>query len=136
MLPLLLLVLAGAIDMGRMAYLALHVTNAARAGALYGAQSQATAADFGGMRTAAINNSNGIPLNSAPAASKSCRCSNWAASTADVSNCSPVPACTSPGRLVTYVQVTTAANYVPWFPYPGVPGTMTITQSSSMRVGQ
>jgi Flp pilus assembly protein TadG len=129
-LPLLLLMLLGAIDLGRLAFLAVEVTSAARAGTMYGAQSQTTAQDTAGMQLTAQNDAD-VTLKTASGA-RSCRCSGG---TADVSCTSTTP-CPSGQRMVTYVTVTAAVDYVPWFPYPGVPGTMTITRTASMRVGQ
>lgn len=54
-LPVLLLLAVGVIEMGRYAYIAVLVGNAARAGAGYGAQSLPQAVDAAGI-TAAIQN--------------------------------------------------------------------------------
>ena len=43
--PLFTVILFGAVEYGRLAYDAIEVTNAARAGAAYGAQNHVTAAD-------------------------------------------------------------------------------------------
>ena len=128
-LPLLLLMLLGVMDMGRLAYLALEVTNAARAGAMYGSQTYTSAANSGLMIQAAQDDAN-VTLKTASGA-QSCRCSGG---TADIS-CTAAT-CPSGQRLVTYVTVTAAVDYVPWLPYPGVPDTLTITRTASMRVGQ
>ena len=55
LLPLLLLLLVGVIEIGRYAYFDILISNAARAGAQYGAQSLIQAADVAGIRTAAQN---------------------------------------------------------------------------------
>ena len=52
-LPLLLILALGIIEVGRSAELAIVVSNAARAGAIYGAQNLAAAADTTGIRNAA-----------------------------------------------------------------------------------
>src|SRR3984885_15780075 len=57
--PLLLLLLIGIIEIGRFAFYSIVVSNAARAGAQYGAQSLATAADTAGIATAAKNDGQG-----------------------------------------------------------------------------
>jgi Flp pilus assembly protein TadG len=132
-LPLVLLMLLGAIDLGRLAYLAQQVTNAARAGALYGAQTQATAGNTAGIIQKARDDAS-VTLTSVTA-SKACRCSNWGSSP-DRANCSPVPNCGTSAFLITYVSVTSSVNYAPWFPYPGIPGNAAVTQTVSMRVGQ
>jgi Flp pilus assembly protein TadG len=53
--PLLVLLLFGASEFGRLCYVSTEVTNAAHAGATYGAQSRATASDNPGMTVAAQN---------------------------------------------------------------------------------
>src|SRR5215469_8816859 len=55
LLPLLVLLLLGVIEMGRYAYISILVGNAARAGVAYGAQTHITAADTAGIVTAADN---------------------------------------------------------------------------------
>src|ERR1700730_16367545 len=58
--PLLLLLLVGIIEIGRFAFYSILVSNAARAGAQYGAQSLATAGDTTGISTAGTNDATGI----------------------------------------------------------------------------
>jgi Flp pilus assembly protein TadG len=53
--PLLLVMVLGSIEFGRYAYLSILVGNAAHSGALYGAQSNLTAANVAGICTAAEN---------------------------------------------------------------------------------
>src|ERR1700730_5920845 len=59
-LPVLLLLLVGIIEIGRFAYYSILVSNAARAGAQYGAQSLAAAADTTGTSNAGTNDATGI----------------------------------------------------------------------------
>lgn len=56
--PLLILLLLGIIEVGRYAELAIVVANAARTGAVYGAQNLATAANTGGIQDAVQNDAN------------------------------------------------------------------------------
>src|SRR5580692_10049080 len=60
LLPLLLLLLVGTIEIGRFAYYAILVANSARAGAQYGSQSLVTSADTAGITTAAKNDGQSI----------------------------------------------------------------------------
>src|SRR5215471_11655962 len=55
LLPVLLLLLLGVIEIGRYAYVGILVGNAARAGAAYGVQSNAQSVDTVGITNAAIN---------------------------------------------------------------------------------
>src|SRR5512135_3899712 len=53
--PLLVLLLVGAVELAQVAYAAIEVSNAAKAAASYGAQDTTTAADSTGMATVAAN---------------------------------------------------------------------------------
>jgi Flp pilus assembly protein TadG len=124
--PMLSLLLLAVIDVGRLAYMSIEVSNAARAGASYGAQSSATAVNSTGMVQAAKNDAPDLSGLS-PSATHFCTCSNGGGSvTCALSSC--------PGaRLLLYVQVSTSATYTPWFPYTGSPGSWTLSGSSTMR---
>jgi Flp pilus assembly protein TadG len=66
-LPILIGLLLGIIEVGRYAYLAIVVTNSARAGAIYGAQNLVNAVNTTGIATAAQNDANlgtGLNVNS------------------------------------------------------------------------
>ncbi len=52
-LPIFILLLVGAAEVGRIAFASIEVSNAARAGVSYGAQNHATASDTTGIQTAA-----------------------------------------------------------------------------------
>ena len=82
-LPVLALILVGTIDFGRVFWLAMVVQNAARAGALFGAQSSANAADATGMQTAGNNvlTANGLSTTGAVTAARTCECATDAAVT-------------------------------------------------------
>jgi Flp pilus assembly protein TadG len=54
-IPLLMIVIVGAVDFGTACYISIEVTNAARAGAQYGAQNAITLTDIPGMELAAKN---------------------------------------------------------------------------------
>src|ERR1700688_1288841 len=65
MLPFLLLLVLGVIEIGRYAYVSILVANAARAGAAYGSQSPFTAANPNGLIVTAADNDfqrNGQPV--------------------------------------------------------------------------
>lgn len=134
--PLLLLLVAGVVDLGRLVYMSVGVANAAHAGAQYGCQNRAAAGDIGGMQTAAANDApdlvgagNG---NLTTTAGSYCQCSDGSSPN---SSCTAPPACTGT-HLVEFVSVTTAGTYTPWFPYPGVPASVTLHGSAVMQVGQ
>ena len=135
LLPVLSLMLLGTIDLGRFAYVSVEVSGAARAGVQYGQQSSTTATDISGMQTAATNDapdlvgaSNG---NLTATASYWCQCSDG---TGVSPSCAAPPTCTTT-HLVNYVKVVTSATYSPWFAYPGVPSTTTLSGQAIMRAG-
>lgn len=130
LVPALMMLLIGLIEMGRFAYYSIIVANAARAGAQYGAQNLVTAADSTGMKQAALNdgqNISGLTVPTPP--SYSCQCADGTASTCEATDCS------SSHRL-TYVQVDTRGTYSSLFNYPGLPSTFTVNSQAIMQVGQ
>jgi Flp pilus assembly protein TadG len=128
LLPIFLVLLLGAAEFGRLTYIGIEVSNAARAGVQYGAQSRATASDASGMQTAATNDGPDVSGLSATA-THFCSCSNGTASTCAATDCSG-------SRIIEFVQVNTSAAVAPMFTYPGLPGTLTLTGKAVMRVAQ
>jgi Flp pilus assembly protein TadG len=129
LLPLLLLL--GTIEFGRVAYFSILVSNAAHAGAHYGAQSRASAADNAGMVQAALNDGQNFSGLSATA-SHSCVCSNGSATPPAAPNCA-LSDCSPGQRLTVYVQVNTRATVAPLFRYPGFPTSFNLTGQAIMR---
>jgi Flp pilus assembly protein TadG len=124
-LPVLLLLLVGTIEIGRFAYYAILVSNAARAGAQYGAQSLITSADVSGIQTAAKND--GVStLTVTP--TQLCGCS-----AAALGGCPAGGFCANP---LVYVEVTASGSFNSLFAYPGIPRSMTFTSTVKMRVTQ
>jgi hypothetical protein len=126
LMPILLLLLAGAVDFGRAYYIAIEVNSAAHAGALYGSQNPM---DTGGMIAAANRSATGITLQVAPPAI-ACECYDGAPAT-----CGPAPnLCSSTGNILYSVLVKTSAIYKPIFSgIPGIPASITLSGQSSMR---
>jgi Flp pilus assembly protein TadG len=135
-LPMLLVLLVGTIEIGRFAYYSILVANAARAGAQYGAQSLVTAADNGangGIVTAAKNdgqNVTGLTIS----AIQTCGCTGTVAALSGA--CPAAPPCTLPEHALVYVEVTATGNFNSLFNYPGLPGTFAVTSREKMRVAQ
>jgi Flp pilus assembly protein TadG len=143
--PLLLALLAGTIEMGRYAYMSILISNAARAGAAYGAQSLPLSVDVTGITLAAKNDfqnngpgtatltiSGGGPGNSYT----SCGCDSGGTITA--ANCNPnvnpnAGICAT-GHWVVMVSVKAAGTFNSLFKYPGIPQSLTVTQTATMRV--
>jgi Flp pilus assembly protein TadG len=124
LMPFLVLLLMGAVDFGRAYFMAIEVSSAAEAGALYGTQN---ASDTAGMVTAATLDAPEVS-NLAPVATYGCECSDGSSVSA---SCTSLPLCTY--NVVNFVEVDTAATYTPIFPYPGIPTSIALTAKARMR---
>jgi Flp pilus assembly protein TadG len=129
-LPVLLLLLVGLIDFGRAYYLSIEVQSAAEAGALYGAQN---ATDTAGIQAAAQADAadvpGGIPL---PTVVTGCMCSN---ATQKSVGCATAPTnCSNNSILVNYVTVNTSYTYSILFRLPGIPSSLVLKGSATMRM--
>jgi Flp pilus assembly protein TadG len=128
MLPLFPLLLFGAVDFGRAFYLSIEVAGAAQAAAAYGSQNPT---DTTGMQNAAQDDAPNVPNLSAGTPTYGCECSdgtNYSAS------CSTTPSCPS-NNEVYRVNVTVTGTYSPLIPWPGVPSSLPVSSSASMRSG-
>jgi Flp pilus assembly protein TadG len=131
-LPLFCLMLLGAAEFARLAYASIEVTNAARAGAEYGAYSHGTASDSAGVTTAATADAANLTGLTVTNISLSCACSN---STYTPSGCSDNTTCESNNTaMVETITVNTQATYDPLIHYPGGPLSMTLTGQASETV--
>jgi Flp pilus assembly protein TadG len=124
LLPVLLLLILGIIEVGRYAELSIMVANAARSAVQYGAQSLADAADTTGIKNAATYDAPMVQVVLPP--SVICYCSG--------SLCSGP--CLAPNTEIVYLQVTTIATFTPLFAYPGLPSFTTVNSTAQMRVAQ
>jgi len=146
-LPILTLVLIGAAELGRMAYFAIEVSDAARAGVAYGAQGSTPAVDFPGITAAAKKSAADVPSLSVTTTDP-CVCENVNSSTGTVVITPILPNCAGQGSTVNtlcpptvniqvnYVQVSTSATVSTMFHYPGIPSSFTLTGFAKMRVIQ
>jgi Flp pilus assembly protein TadG len=125
LLPLMLLLLVGLIEIGRFAYFDILVSNAARAGAQYGAQSLIQAADINGIKTAAQND--GLTTMTITSAQQ-CTCVAGV-----LGGCPAGGVCPQP---LVYVQVTASEKFDSLFNYPGLPSSLTLASTATMRVSQ
>src|ERR1700733_3573620 len=125
LLPVLLTLMIGLIEIGRYAYFDILISNAARAGAQYGAQSLIQAADKNGIQAAA--QSDGLDTMTITS-SQQCTC---VAGT--LGGCPAGGVCAQP---LVYVQVTATENFNSLFNYPGLPHSMTLASTTTMRVSQ
>ncbi len=119
-----MLMLAGALDFGRLLRTTISMADAARAGAVFGSLNTTNAANTAGMQTIAINAAPDIVGMTATAV-KSCQCAGGVA-------VSCTGSCTG-GKMLVYVKVTTQATCNSVFSYPGLPYSGSISASASMR---
>jgi Flp pilus assembly protein TadG len=127
-IPILVLIMIGLLDMGRVFYGAITVVSAARAGVAYGSMSAIHADNTAAMDASAQSDAvdtTGLTFNSA----KSCECP---------AQSPPVVACTvnlcGDGTTVRiYVETTVTGTFTTTLPYPGIPSSITITRTAKMR---
>lgn len=132
--PLLLALALGVIELGRYAYFAILVGNAAHAGATYGAQGVAYSVNSAGIQDAAQGDFGGngsLRVNS----SVSCGCDSGGSVASSSCSLTTAPVCT-PGHWEVTVSVTTSARFQPLFSYPGLPGSVRVNGAATMRVAQ
>jgi Flp pilus assembly protein TadG len=127
LLPVMVFLLMGVIEIGRYTYYAILAANAARAGAQYGSQNTTTADDIAGMKSAATADEGSVPQFS-PSPSPLCSVSGAAPTTCSFSGSGP------PTNTVYYVQVVVTGTFTTLFHYPGIPTNVPITGSATMRV--
>lgn len=140
-LPLLLLLLIASVELGRIAYAAIEVSNAARAVVAYSSQSRSTSGvpqpgdpDYriiAASTDAADLASMGATLVAVP--SQYCTCITGATTTTvacstSAQNCS--------GTIVVYAVANTSATVSTMFHYPGIPTSFTLHGFAQMQVVQ
>jgi Flp pilus assembly protein TadG len=121
--PLILLLLIGVVDYGRAFFTSVTVTNAARAGAEFGAQGPVTSGDTVGMRKFAQADGQDAGTITV-SARRYCEC-------AGVSHA--CTACASGAAPDVFVEVTATKALSMLLPYPGLPGTVTIRRTATFR---
>ena len=138
--PLLLLLALGVIEIGRYAYISILVGNAARAGADYGAQSKGQSTCLAplpcAIQTAAYNDfqNNGLPAsNITVTVSDTCGCDSAGSVTSYACSTDP-DSCPAGSRWVVFVSVTASGQFNALFSYPGIPTPLTITRTATIPV--
>lgn len=139
--PMLLVLLLGGIELGRYAYLSILVGNAARAGAAYGAQSLPQSVDATDIQTAADNDfqNNGQNVSKLNVSSTtSCGCDDAGTVTSALCNITVNPSAgtCAAGHWVVMVEVTASGTFNSLFGYPGIPSSISVSKTSTLRVAQ
>jgi hypothetical protein len=123
-------VMVGTVDFARVFYMGMELTNAARAGAQYGAYNPAQSADIAGMKTTATGSVNITGVTAT--ALRTCQCATGAG-TFSAATCTTT--CPSGQHLVVTVTVTTAKTFTTVVgSLPGIPNTVSLVRSATLRV--
>ena len=136
MLPFLMLLMVGVIEIGRAIYYTVEVNHAATAGVVYGSQNATTAQNVGQMQTYATADAAVTGMSATAVNGCACDYGNGTSCSyplASQSNC-PGFSCTSGGQVVECVQVTTQATITPIFHFPGLPMSYQANGEAVMRV--
>jgi Flp pilus assembly protein TadG len=136
-MPFLILLLLGAVELSRVAFAAIQITNASRAAAQYGAQNTNSAADSTGMATAATNEATGL-TGVSTVVSVSGICSSGAVCTG-VNNGSG-PTCvntdcqTNAGdHIETVLTVTSSVSFSPGIRISAIPSSFTLSHTTVQK---
>lgn len=128
-LPILLLLLAVAVDVGRAYRASMIVNAAARAGAAYGIHYPT---DTAGMVLAAKTNTSTMMIVT-PTATYGCECGDG---TKPVASCTTEPSCSSSTNSVYYVNLKATASYKPIVPWPGIPSSLYLSSTVQLRASR
>ncbi len=147
LLPLLMLLAVGIVDIGRAVYYTVVVNNAAKAGAEFGSQTSILASTTSQIIATAVCDANGgsprfgcrtgILTASNVTVTTGCACD-----TGTGTSCNPMPPAGScpgitqdcTGQIAECVQVQTTANFNTLFNWPGLPSSFTANGNTVMRV--
>jgi hypothetical protein len=126
-------------EIANVAWSAIQVENAARAGAQFGSQSRAAAADATDIAAAAKNDAPMLTAIAAPnglivTSSQSCQCINASTGAPTGTGCTNLTQCPSPNVVMDYVQVNTSVTVTPFLHYPHLPATYTLKGQAILGV--
>jgi Flp pilus assembly protein TadG len=138
-IPLLLVLVLGTVDFGRIFYRSMAIGQAARAGAEYGAQNVGTSDDETDIKTAAKNSvATDVTLTDGDIVwNRTCECATDAgtfSSTIPSNTCTGNPCPTSGTHLTITVNVTVTKSFSTLIPYPAISNSVVISRSAKLRV--
>ncbi len=126
--PFLLLVLLGSTDFARVAYHAITLANAARAGAQFATFSSVAAFNTAGIKAAADLEAENIGTITV-ASNLYCRCPTGTT----VVSCT-VGTCPASAVKELYIDVTASRTFTTLVTWPGVPSPIALSRTATMRV--
>jgi len=152
-LPMLLILALGVIEIGRYAYIAILIGNAARAGAAFGSQSNQQSNDATGIQNAAQYDFAGSTSSTSPAppptnglaatklavtSVRSCGCDSAGSVVTygcTIADGNPTPGvCPLGSRWIIFISVTARGDFNSLFSYPGIPSPITISRTAILPV--
>ena len=134
-MPFLVVLVLGVIDLGRFAYEGILVGNASRAAVAYGAQAGVNAADSTGIQAAACQDFAGSNTCGLTVSSQFlCQCDDAGTIGSPIS-CT-TQTCATGSHEVVSLQVTSSDSFSPLFGYPGIPSSVSISRTATMRMWQ
>jgi Flp pilus assembly protein TadG len=142
MVPALVLLVLGVIEIGRYAYAGILVGNAARAGVAYAAQGLGNSVDTTGIQNAANNDyqSNGQTTALTVSSTVTCGCDSAGTISPDTTAaCFPggnAPPTCATGHWTVTSHVTASGTFNAMFNYPAIPTSVTVARTAFMRVAQ
>ncbi len=131
--PVLVALLIGSVDFGTYIYKTMQLQSASRAGAQYAIQSGGNAEDTAGISAAVLASSTDLEAGITITSAAFCVCADGSEEAVDASTgCNNT--CTADQFSALSVRVTVTNTYTPIFPYPGIPDSILLEGSTSMRV--
>ena len=133
--PVLMLMMAGAADFARVFYHSITVYNASQAAAVYGARNCVLSADYAAMESVALQDAADLEgVSSSP--ERFCDCPDGTTKECFLNQtCNGFFGGTGLyGMPRGYVELTVEQTFEPLLPWPGIPNPLTISETTYMRV--
>lgn len=135
--PILIFMILGVVEFGRVAYIAVEASNAARAAVSYGSQNQITATDTSGMQAVARLEAVGLASQNVTLtvnAVGDCSCSSPDTSQTPFACAGALStACPAPSHIEQTLNVTVTATFNPIVHAGNFPGNFTITGRAQQK---
>ena len=133
-LPLLLLLMLGAVEFARLTYAAIEVSNAAKAAVSYGSLNVANAADTAGIQAAAQMDAANLSTITTTVSPPACSCVTAGVAISDT--CGDTLCATAGGYIQQRLIVTTSTTVNPMIHLPFLPTTFTLNGYADQVVMQ
>ena len=128
MLPILILLTLGAVDLGRLFYVTVTVANAARAGVSYGSLNKQRSKNLDKSHEFGHADADSVQGGVAVNATRFCECSDGSSVDCETGTCDE-------GSKSIYVRVRAWKTYQTLLPYPGIPNSVAMVRDAYMQAG-